>query len=1218
MRRSSQATRGMVRFGLGLLLIAALTVANVASVAVPAASAESPMGSTRLIIRFERAPAILGGDVDALAAQQAAFADALTDALPNAVVERQYAAVFSGAAVRVFGDATLAAATLATLPEVAEVYAEIAYEPALQASVAAISADALWPTLGGREDAGSGVTIAVLDSGIDATHPALDPTGWSYPTGLPKGDTRFTTAKVTASRLYVRPEDPPIEGEGTPAPGADASYHGTAMAVAAAGNVVTATLWERDVLVSGVAPGAWLSNYRVFYPNADGEELAYSSELLQAIEDAVTDGADVLLLAWSSPHYVHPLRSPVAQALQAAMNAGVVVVAAAGNVGPAGGSATRLPGGIERVLTAGAVSKGERVVRHRLDVTAPTPVPSSLQNQPYEPTLFGGVITDTWPSTRLQHVQDASVGGSPYACSPLPANALEGSVAIAKRGSCYIADKVFYAQQAGAVALILANTDETTPAFACAGTHCGAGDITIPSVTVAKSVGDDLAAWTTLYDTSEVVLDGGGRLKATDPGIIWEASARGPAYGVALKPDLVAPGVDILTAGHLAGGNPWLQATGTSLAAAQTAGAAALLLEAHPTWDHDAVKAAMVGSADPTGLANEDGSTATLLDRGAGHLRVDLAADAPLLADPIALSLPRVQPDAGYTRVLTLTNVTTQNLTITPTVEVTSAVAITLPGAIALAAGASQAVPLSLRIDADGQGDLMGEVIWTASADRGVVRTPLWVYAEPALATAQVLVIDNDFSNFDGHRDYVDAYLGPALSEAGWRYAVWRADERCGSGTMLTTLPALDTLASYPVIIWMTGDNPHPDGYFGVTTPLTAADQQLLAAYLEGGGRLLALGQNLAQASDVNASEDPVYGRSDLYHGYLGARWIQGSLFDDSQPPAEAVTVSGAPATWMGGVAIDLGPVGDGEGNQISIDEVALGGDPSGTDADLVSCIAGVAGGQPEAGGCVGVAKAEEPALDGATPTLAYRAAYLSFGFEGVSDRQGVTSRAELVGLLMDWLTDEVSVDVPDQLGAPWDVTTITCEPTSSAGAAFSGFRWRIGDGEGVIERTTTQPSVAVVLEEEGWYPLAVEACDDLGHCAMGRGTLRIVAGGNSSLTVSHDRAIRGQALEYEIGIENTATATRAVTVTLPLPDHAVYQGHSDGDWDGDALVWAKSLAAGEGARITLTVTVAEGAPPGSPIIATASFAVEGSTYERNAQTLIMSPVYLPCIRRSG
>jgi len=1183
------------------------------------ARAEAPSGSTRLIVRFTSAPVASGGDVAATAAELAGLEAGLAAQLPGAVVERSYAALFAGAAVRVPGDPDQAAAILAARPEVAEVYEDIAFEPALQASAPAIGADALWAELGGRENAGGGVTIAVLDSGIDPSHPMFAPEGWSYPAGYPRGDSRYTTPKVIAARLYVRSGDPPVAGESSPVPGAAGSPHGTAMAGVAAGNVVTATLWQRDVLVSGVAPGAWLMNYRIFYPNADGVEVAYAAEVLAAIEDAVADGADVLLLAWSSAHYTHPLRSAVAVALDAAMDAGITVVAAASNAGPETGSATRLPGGIPRVLTVGAVTKGERVVHNLLDVTAPAPVPANLQDQAYEPTLFGGVITDTWQALPLVHVQSVASGGSPYACSPLPPDSLSGTVAVVQRGDCYVADKAFFAQQAGAAAAIIVNTDETTPAFACAGTHCATGAIGIPSVTVSKSTGDALTAWTTLHPgDAEVILDGGGRLDAETAGVVWEQSARGPAYGMALKPDLVAPGVDVLTAGHLAGAETWLQVTGTSVAAAQAAGAAALLRQAHPTWDHDAIKAALVGSADASGLTNDDGFVAGPQDRGAGHLRVDSGLDLPVLVTPSILNAPRVQPGGSHSQQVTLTNVSGVEVTVTPTLTADTGLSADLPSPITLPPGSSQSVTVTLRASSSAQGDLFGQITCRASAGMGSAQMPVWAYVEPPLALADVLIIDNDFSNFDGHRDYVDAFVGPALTAAGWSYAVWRADERCGSGMMATTLPDLDTLARYPSIIWVTGDNPHPDGYFAVTTPLTLADQQRLIAYLEGGGRLLALGQNLAQASDINSNPDPSYGRSDLYHGYLGARWIQGSLFAGSQPPSSATAVSGAAGTFLAGVALDLGPVGDGEGNQTSIDEIAPGGDPSGSDADVTACIAGVVGGQPQAGGCVAVAVSEEPSLERVEPLLAYRSAYLSFGFEGINDRSGSTSRAALMGRLMDWLTDEVAVTVPDQIGAPWEVTTITCEPTSSAGAAFQRFRWRVGEGAGAREYGSAGPSLAVVLEGEGWHPVAVEACDAWGHCAVGSGAVRAIAGGSSTLTVSRATALWGQELTYTLSLHNTAAESAQVTVTLPLPEHTIYQSHTAGAWDGSALRWAGTLAPGQETSVHLVVQVSADAPGGAWIVATAAFDIDGNQYTRSARTQVVSPLYLPWIARGG
>ena len=1198
----------------GLLLALALLVGW----GGPVARAEPSTAGTRLIVRLASQPVLGSGDLTAMAADMVALEANLAAELPGAVVEHQYGTLFAGAAVWVPGEPQQAAAALAALPEVAEVYEDIAFELAMQASAPAIGADALWTELGGRANAGDGVTIAVIDSGIDPTHPMLDPTGWSYPAGYPRGDTRFTTPKVIASRIYVRAGDPPAAGETAPAPGASGSPHGTTMAGVAAGNVVTATLWQRDILVSGIAPGARLMNYRVFYPNAAGVEVAYASEVLAAIEDAVADGADVLLLAWSSPHHVHPLRSPVAMALDAAMDAGVTVVAAAGNSGPEPGSATRLPGGLARVLTVGAVTKGERLIRNRLDVTAPAGVPATLLDQPYEPTLFGGTITDTWASLPLRHVQSVASGGSPYACSPLPPNALSGAVAVVQRGDCYAADKVFYAQQAGAAAMIIANTEEATPAFACAGTHCAPGEISIPSVTVAQSTGEALEAWTTLHaTTAEVVLDGAGRLIAETAGAVWEQSARGPAYGMALKPDLVAPGVDVLTAGHLAGGEPWLQVTGTSVAAAQAAGAAALLRQAEPAWGHDAIKALLVGSADPAGLTNPDGFTAGPQDRGAGHLRVDGAVELALLVSPSVLNAPRVQPGGSLSQQVTLTNLGVSELTVTPSLTADTGLSADLPPALTLPPGASQTVTVTLRASSGAQGDLYGSITWAAAPSGASMRTPVWAYVEPPLALADVLIIDNDFSNFDGHRDYVDAFVGPALTAKGWSYAVWRADERCGAGIMASTLPDLDTLARYPSIVWVTGDNLHPDGYFAVTTPLTLADQQRLIAYLEGGGRLLAMGQNLAQASDINPNPDATYGRSDLYHGYLGARWIQGSLYGGSQPPSEATAVSGVAGSFLAGVTLDLGPVGDGEGNQTSIDEVAPGGDPSGSDAEVTACVAGVVGGQPQAGGCVAVAASEEPSLERREPLLAYRSAYLAFGFEGINDRAGSTSRTALMGRLMDWLTDDVAVTVPDQIGAPWEVTTITCEPTSSAGAAFQRFRWRVGEGDGAREYQSTVPSLSVVLEGEGWHPVAVEACDALGHCAVGSGRVQAIPGGSSTLTVSRATALWGQELTYTLLLRNTAGESAAVSVVLPLPAHTAYQAHSGGTWDGSALRWSGTLAPDQETSAQLVVRVASDAPAGAWIVATASFDVDGNQYTRSARTQVTTPLFLPWIGRN-
>ena len=94
--------------------------------------------------------------------------------------------------------------------------------------------------------------------------------------------------------------------------------------------------------ISGVAPRAFLMNYRVFYPSESPEDFqngnAYMAELVQAIEDAVADGADVISNSWGSS-YQNTLAwpDPMVQAAEAAVDAGVVMVFAQGNSGPADG-----------------------------------------------------------------------------------------------------------------------------------------------------------------------------------------------------------------------------------------------------------------------------------------------------------------------------------------------------------------------------------------------------------------------------------------------------------------------------------------------------------------------------------------------------------------------------------------------------------------------------------------------------------------------------------------------------------------------------------------------------------------------------------------------------------------------------------------------------------------------------------------------------------------
>jgi minor extracellular serine protease Vpr len=136
------------------------------------------------------------------------------------------------------------------------------------------------------------------------------------------------------------------------------------------------------VTLSGIAPAAYLMNYRIFYPSQSPEAFqngnGYVVEIVQAIEDAVADGADVLSNSWGSSHQnTLDWPDPMVQAAEAAVDAGVVGVWAQGNSGSATGTGN-LPAASPKLIAVGAVSKNQTISPGFVDVTTPG-APANLQ-----------------------------------------------------------------------------------------------------------------------------------------------------------------------------------------------------------------------------------------------------------------------------------------------------------------------------------------------------------------------------------------------------------------------------------------------------------------------------------------------------------------------------------------------------------------------------------------------------------------------------------------------------------------------------------------------------------------------------------------------------------------------------------------------------------------------------------------------------------------------
>jgi subtilisin family serine protease len=309
---------------------------------------------------------------------QDAFASALRRVIPAARIRWRYRLTLDGAAV-VLPERDIA--RLGALPGVRAVYRSGRYELTSGPAGGQIGAPQLWAP--GLTNAGDGIKIGVIDGGVDQSHPFFDPSSYTMPAGFPKGQTAFTTAKVIVARSFP-PPGPTTAAERAPYDAKSASSaHGTHVAGIAAGNVNTPA--TGGALISGVAPRAYIGNYRAYTIPTDsgvGED-GNAPEVVAAIEAAVADGMDVINLSIGEAE-TEPSRDPIALALDGAAAAGVIPVVAAGNdYAEFGHGSLTSPGSSARSITVGAVTTaGSGVAGVIADFSSSGPTPLSLRLKP--------------------------------------------------------------------------------------------------------------------------------------------------------------------------------------------------------------------------------------------------------------------------------------------------------------------------------------------------------------------------------------------------------------------------------------------------------------------------------------------------------------------------------------------------------------------------------------------------------------------------------------------------------------------------------------------------------------------------------------------------------------------------------------------------------------------------------------------------------------------
>ena len=414
----------------------------------------------------------------------------------------------------------------------------------------------------------------------------------------------------------------------------DADGHGTHIASIAAGNEVRAILAGSDVdRINGIAPRARIAVYKACWlePGQVRGSCA-TSDLQRAIEDAVADGVDII--NYSVGNTDISISDPDDLALLAASDAGVLSVVAAGNDGPT--EATILsPSGVPWVLTVGASTRAGEKIEEAMRVNAPG---NLAANYAAREAGFTPELTEVGPITaELVLVDDGDEAfGTLYdACEALVnGSEVQDKIALLQRGLCDFEDKLINVENAGAVAAVVFNNQSDL--IVMSGTRDA---VNIPAVMISQADGQLLLDELQNEQAVEVTLDKSLFLTVPETGNAMASfSSRGPNLTAPdiLKPDLTAPGVNILAAqtpdvANGLRGETFQYLSGTSMAVPHVAGIAALIKEAQPDWSPAMIKSALMTTARQD-VVKDDGTTpADAFDMGSGHVVPNLATDPGLV-----------------------------------------------------------------------------------------------------------------------------------------------------------------------------------------------------------------------------------------------------------------------------------------------------------------------------------------------------------------------------------------------------------------------------------------------------------------------------------------------------------------------------------------------------------------------------------------------------------
>ncbi|MDG4757704.1 S8 family serine peptidase [Micromonospora sp. WMMD710] len=586
---------------------------------------------------------------------------------------------------------------------------------------------------------GAGLVIGVLDTGIWPESASFAkkmpaPANWhgTCQTGV-AFVAEHCNGKIVGARYFA---DTWLAGGGSVPEGEflsprDAAGHGTHTASTAAGLPVSDVTIDgrRFDPISGVAPDAQIAVYKVLWGG-----MGYDADIIAGIDAAVADGVQVLNFSIGSQLGDWEANTPIGMAFLNATLSGVFVAASAGNTGIVSGA---ISNAAPWVTTVGAaVTNLDEATLKLGDGTK----------------LVGGSL-DALPGGGSRPLVFGEQAGSPdlgaVYCEPgsLDAAKIKGKVV-----ACALNDTF------GSAAEVKAKGGAAMVLFDPVGNYRVNSIYNFPVVYLpTEKQAGTVFNYLMRHPTDATVSVRAGGDGSSVPGVpsVADFSSTGPdkvTYGV-FKPDLVAPGSDIIAAVSPAGnfGRQYDAYSGTSMASPYVAGAAAVLRATHPDWSPGRVASALRTTAtDTVGTTNP-------LDQGSGFINLAGATDPGLVIEPTAAELvafsETAQPDGKelnlpaislreydgtrpVTLTRTLTNVGKARETYRSSVSGLKGMRVTVtPASVTLAPGASATVTITVsRGSAPWDRYVTGSITWRGKAHSAripVAARPWGITARP-------------------------------------------------------------------------------------------------------------------------------------------------------------------------------------------------------------------------------------------------------------------------------------------------------------------------------------------------------------------------------------------------------------------------------------------------------------------------------------------------------